>query len=92
MSTLLRSRASVVWLVLVVVTVVSWALGTDHDLGLGQELAALSMLVLAVVKIGLIGLNFMELRHAPSWLRLIFTAYCGALLTLLGSLYLIGVA
>ena len=57
-----------VWAFLVLLTVGSFWLGVDH--GLGTARAALTpILVIALVKVWLVGRYFMELRHAPPWLR-----------------------
>ena len=84
----LRTRASVVWFVLALLTVVSWALGTDHGLTSGSHLpASLVIIVVALVKVRMVGMYFMELRCAPIHLRVIFESYCVAVLVLLVSMY-----
>ncbi len=89
MSTLLRTPASVVWLVLVGATAVSWTLGTDNGLGPDtQRLAGIAILAIAFVKVRFIGLYFMELREAPSVLRGFFELYCAAVGTLVLALFL----
>lgn len=75
-ATFLRSSTGVTWIALVVATLVAWWVGTDHGLDDPTAAAAL-LLAVAVVKIYLIGMEFMELRHADSRLRLGFQAYCG---------------
>jgi hypothetical protein len=71
-----RSPAGLSWLVLVAATLVSWWVGTDH--GLDDKTAACALLlVVALGKVYLIGMHFMELRHADPLLRLAFQAYCG---------------
>lgn len=72
---LLRNRVSVVWTLLIAATVLSWWLGTGHGLSSVQA-ASVAVLVVAFVKIRLVGLYFMELRHSPTVLRSIFEAYC----------------
>ena len=59
---LLRNRAGVSWLVLIAATLVSWAVGADHGTG---SMAAVVVLAIAAIKVRLVGLDFMELRHAP---------------------------
>ena len=46
-------------------------------------------MVVAVFKIRLVGLYFMELREAPLALRGVFEGYCVALLGLLTGMYLL---
>ncbi|MGI9126345.1 MAG: cytochrome C oxidase subunit IV family protein [Mycobacterium sp.] len=87
---LIRSRATTVWAVLTLLTVVSWALGTGHGLGGGNHVpASLAIFVVAVFKARLIGLYFMELRAATGYLRGIFEGWCVVLLGLLTGLYLL---
>ncbi len=82
---LMRNRAGVSWLILVAATLASWALGADHGTG---SLVAVAVLGIAAIKVRLVGLDFMELRHAPIPLRAAFEAYCVALWSLLSGLYL----
>ena len=82
---LLKNRASVSWLILVAATLVSWAVGAEH--GTGSAVAVL-VLAIAAVKVRLVGLDFMELRHAPVALRAAFECYCLGIWALLSALYL----
>jgi Prokaryotic Cytochrome C oxidase subunit IV len=82
---ILRARPTFVWLALVAVTVVSWAVGADHEVG--SEIAVL-VLVLAAIKVRFVGLDFMELRNAPLLLRAAFEAYCILLWVVLAGMYL----
>nr|WP_084027759.1 cytochrome C oxidase subunit IV family protein [Mycobacterium avium] len=89
MKGIVRTNASVAWLILVALTVVSWMLGTQHGLGGANHVpASLVIVLVAVFKVRLVGLYFMELRDAPWALRGIFEAYCAALLLLLSMMYL----
>jgi hypothetical protein len=65
-------RASVlVWLLLTVLTGVTWWVGVEHATGSTTPRAdTLGLLVLAFYKARLIILHFMELRSAPLALRL----------------------
>jgi hypothetical protein len=82
---LFRARSTVVWLGLVVVTLVSWAVGAEHGVGSG---IGVFVLALAAVKIRFVGLDFMELRNAPLLLRGAFEAYCVILWLVLAGVYL----
>lgn len=74
---LIRTRATVVWIVLVLATLVSWALGTDHGFAhSSQEFASIALLVIAFIKVRFIGLYFMELKDSPAPLRAAFELYC----------------
>lgn len=70
---LLRNRTTAVWVLLVAATLVSWQLGTH---GADPKIATSIIMVVAFVKIRLVGLYFMELRDAPLPLRLLFEGYC----------------
>lgn len=81
MKNLVRSNASAAWLALATLT---WVLGTQLGLpGGGHVPASLVVLGVAVFKIRLVGMYFMELREAPMALRGIFEGYCVVLLGLL---------
>jgi hypothetical protein len=80
-----RNRAGFSWLLLVAATVVSWAVGAEHGTG---SMVAVLVLAIAAIKIRLVGLDFMELRHAPIPLRAIFEIYCFAVWAVLSGLYL----
>lgn len=88
-ASLLRSAATRVWIVLVTLTLVSWTLGASHGLGGGHAVAAIVILAVAVFKIRLIGMYFMELRDAPWALRGLFEGYCVILFVLLTGSYLV---
>ncbi|WAJ43351.1 cytochrome C oxidase subunit IV family protein [Mycobacterium sp. Aquia_216] len=75
MTTLLRTPATAVWVILVAATGVSWALGTQHGMP-NHQLASVIILLIAFIKVRLVGLYFMELREAPNVLRGLFEAYC----------------
>ncbi|KAA0108085.1 cytochrome C oxidase subunit IV family protein [Mycolicibacterium sp. P1-5] len=85
MLALMRNRAGASWLILVAATLASFALGADHGTG---SLVAVAVLAIAAIKVRLVGLDFMELRHAPVPLRAAFEVYCVGLWALLSGLYL----
>src|SRR6516165_7952486 len=68
MTALLRTPATVVWVVLVIATIASWTLGTAHGMH-NHSLASVLILLIAFIKVRLVGLYFMELREAPTALR-----------------------
>lgn len=91
MQTVVRSNVTVAWLILTVLTISSWALGTQHALGgAGHVPASIAIFVVAVFKVRLVGLYFMELRTAPLPLRGLFEGYCVVLLGVLIGMYAIG--
>ncbi|MFI5623286.1 cytochrome C oxidase subunit IV family protein [Nocardioides sp. NPDC051685] len=85
-----RSSATVVWILLVLATVVSWALGTDHGFVEGAKSASLIVMVLAFVKVRFVGLYFMELKDAPLPLRILIEVYCLVVCCLTLGFYLAG--
>ena len=91
MTYLIRTSASTCWLLLTGLTVVSWAFGTQDGLfGLQHAPASLLIIVVAIFKLRLVGLYFMDLRTAPRALRGAFEAYCVVLLCLLSGMYAMG--
>jgi hypothetical protein len=85
--TFVRTRAGVSWIVLIVATLISYALGADHGTG---SVMVVVVLAIAAFKVRLVGLDFMELRNAPLPLRWVFEGYCVGLWALLSGLYLFG--
>jgi hypothetical protein len=91
MRALVQTKASVAWLVLVALTVTQWAIGTHSGVGGPHHVSAsLVIFVVAVFKVRLVGIYFMELRDAPVALRGLFEIYCIALLAVLSTMYLLG--
>lgn len=85
MTAYLRSPLIVVWALLTAVTVASWL--TARDGGEAHHLnAAVTVVVLliAAVKTQLVIWHFMEVRHAPTWLKVTTN---GWLLGLFGLLF-----
>jgi Prokaryotic Cytochrome C oxidase subunit IV len=80
-----RNRAGLTWLILVAATLVSWLVGAEHGTG---SLLAVLVLGIAAVKVRLVGLDFMELRHAPLPLRAAFECYCVGMWAVLAGLHL----
>lgn len=83
----IRDGTNTAWLVLVGSTLLGWWLGhTVHSAQGDVRLATAGVLIVAFVKTWIVGFQFMELRHAPWWLRHSFDvwviAMCVALLIL----------
>jgi hypothetical protein len=70
-----RRRVVVVWWVLIAATLCSWEWGRSSG---DHRFASSAVLLIAFLKVRLIGLEFMELRAAPLPLRLVFEAWVGA--------------
>lgn len=75
-----------VWLVLVVSTAFSWFVGDDHGFGTGDA-AAWTVIAIAFAKVWLVGMHFMELRHAPPLLRRLFEGWVVVVPVALAVLY-----
>jgi cytochrome c oxidase subunit IV len=90
MEELFRQRITVVWLGLVVATLISWQLGVEDvfDDTVALTLATVAVLGVAFVKIRFVGLDVMEIRHAPRVLRLVFYVWMVAVYLELVVLYL----
>jgi heme/copper-type cytochrome/quinol oxidase subunit 4 len=85
--TIIRTRASVAWLLLVALTFSSLALGVTQDSVNEYPVSSAAIVLTAVFKIRLVGFYFMELREAPRELRSVFEAYCLVLAVLLCAMY-----
>ncbi|HTK66034.1 MAG TPA: cytochrome C oxidase subunit IV family protein [Pseudonocardia sp.] len=78
----LRNEIVLVWAALVALTALSWWLGADHGVT-SVAVATTVVLVVAFVKVTLIGRTFMELKHAAPVLKALFfgltTVICATL-------------
>lgn len=61
------------WLALMLATALSWSLGANHGVAHGSTAA--SIIILAFLKVHLVGRYFMDLRHAPAVLSRVFDAW-----------------
>lgn len=77
---------TIVWLVLMVATLVSWWLGDGHG---ATKLAAVLVILTGFAKVALIGDHFMELRSAPPQLRWAFLSWCIGVPAVLIGIYLV---
>jgi len=82
-----RDRVAAIWALLMTATLVSWLLGGDHVIH-GRDAVGAVVIVIAFVKVRLVGLHFMELRGAPRPLRGVFEAYVGLACAVLLGLFL----
>jgi hypothetical protein len=84
-----RHAVTTVWLLLVLATGASWWLGgASAASGAPTRVATAVLLLIAFVKVRLIVRYFMEVRHAPSALRIAFDAWIGLVCLALLVLYL----
>ncbi len=79
MASIFRDRISIVWLLLVVATLVSF-----ESVMIGNGRAARTIiLVIAFAKATFVGREFIELRHAPAWMLWTFQAWAAIVCTAL---------
>jgi hypothetical protein len=74
------------WAVLVAATGFSWVLSLEQGHG-STTLVSCVILLVAFVKVRLVGLYFMELKKAPLVLRGLFEAYTGIVCAVLIGIY-----
>ncbi|MQB07881.1 hypothetical protein DXT91_27970 [Agrobacterium tumefaciens] len=77
-------RLLAIWFVLVSLSILGPTLGSESE---SIALVGAAILAFAVVKVRFVGLDFMELRHAPIAMRAAFEAYCLILWVTLAALY-----
>jgi caa(3)-type oxidase subunit IV len=87
MTAYLRNPLTLVWAFLTAITLASWWI--SQGAGVGTQInpaVTFSVLLIAVVKVHLVMRYFMEVRHAPTWLKrttsgwliVLFLLLCGA--------------
>jgi Prokaryotic Cytochrome C oxidase subunit IV len=86
LTSLLRSRITIIWFALLLMTVFSWQIGADDVFS--HHLTTILVLLVAFFKVRFVGLYFMELRDAPLPLKLIFEGYCVVVCLVLVTMYL----
>lgn len=67
-------RLTVVWIVLLALTFGSFVVGIEQSADFAGA-AAIAIIGIALFKVRLIGLHFMDVRIAPTALRLLFEGY-----------------
>jgi hypothetical protein len=87
MPMLLDRRVAAVGVLLVGATCSSWWLCVDHVLP-SLQAASVAVLAVAFLKVRLIGMYFMDLRLAPTALRVLFDAWCLTVAAIVIALYL----
>lgn len=87
LATLLRNRISAIWFVLIAATLLSFSLGTGHGIE-SHLVASVAVLLVAFVKVFLVGMYFMELREAPDVLCGLFLGYCLLVFSLCTGMFL----
>lgn len=83
-------RTTVVWFGLVLATCATWWLGAGPSAnGQGLHVMVATAIVVAFLKVAFIGNEFMELRDAPTGLRLAFLTWVAVVATAATTLYLL---
>lgn len=75
MAGLIFHRATGVWLLLVGATGLSWEFGHGFGFGTDFRYGTVAVVIIAFIKLRIVFLEFMELRHAPTGLRLAFEVW-----------------
>jgi hypothetical protein len=81
-------RVTVVWVALLGLTLASFVVGIEQGTGVASA-AAIVIIGIALFKVRLIGIHFMDLRVAPHALRLIFEAYVLVVFVVLATIDLV---
>jgi Prokaryotic Cytochrome C oxidase subunit IV len=84
----MTQRVTLVWVLLTGLTFASFVVGIEQGAGVARA-AAVVIIGLALYKVRLIGIHFMDLRVAPRRLRLLFEAYVLVVFTTLVTLDLV---
>jgi hypothetical protein len=72
-----QTRLLLAWLVLSAITLLAWWMGAHHGADVPRPDVAVAMgaITITIVKVRIIVLEFMEVRHAPARLRHIIDAW-----------------
>lgn len=70
-SSLLWSRITAVWLLLIMATAATWWFGLEHGLGALPRYETAMLIVIAFLKIRFVAMDFMLVASAPRLLRYI---------------------
>lgn len=86
----LRNPLTLVWAFLTLSTIASWALSRDSGSSAQMStVVTIGVLLIAAVKSRFVIRYFMEVRHAPAWLRRTMDAWLVLLFSLLLSVYFV---
>lgn len=67
-------RMTLVWILLLVLTFGSFVVGLEQSAG-AADIAAIVIIAIAMFKVRLVGVHFMDVRVAPVALRALFEGY-----------------
>ena len=85
-----RERITALWLLLILLTFLSLEFFRNIGRGTDFRLGSMIVMVVAFIKVRLVGLDYMELRNAPLPLRLVFEAWSAGLCVIILTLYYLG--
>jgi amino acid transporter len=89
-STYLRLPATAVWAVLLLATLITWLLGAGHAILVDNAtIATVFVVLIAFIKVDLVGRYFMELNHAPRRLAFLFHGWTLITASVVISIYLL---
>jgi len=83
-----KNPAIVAWAALMGGTILSWYLGDGHG---AARVATVGILLVAFLKVYLVGRYFMELKEAPKALHGVFATWTVAMCVTLVAMYLLGI-
>lgn len=93
---LLLSRETAIWLLLVLLTCVSWWLvegaGAESIRHLPPAWITSAIFIMAFIKVRMVILDFMEIRHAPLLLRLLLEIWVVGVCSAVLAMYMSGTA
>ena len=92
MRDLIFNRLTAIWLLLVCATLLSVEVFAGLLPAGGARAAAIAVMMVAFVKVRFVGLDFMELRHAPLVARIAFQAWIVAVCSAMIAIYLLGIS
>jgi hypothetical protein len=92
MRSYIRNRLTYIWLFLSIITIISWWVGSPQSANFSQANVPVTavVLVIALIKTRFVIRNYMEVRLAPSWLKLTCDAWLLALFATISSFYWLG--
>ena len=82
-----RSRNTIIWLALMGATIGSFAISHDVGWHLGSRALAITAIAITIAKVRYVGLDFMDLRRAPTAFRVLFEVWIVTLGLLLSAIY-----
>jgi hypothetical protein len=83
----LLDRTTLIWLLLMLATSLSWFLGANHSQAVLNATASVSIILIAFLKVCLVMGDFMEVRSAPRLLRILCGTWIAVLCTSMLALY-----